>query len=149
MKILDVLYYYYYLIYTKVIPDEEPNVTTIFCLGFSFGYPLFCVVNFILAFFCLETDLFLYITIIASPMLVLYLLYWKTARYKIVIRKKPMFLNSHIKTKIIVGIFFFISVSFMFWGAPLAKFIDEQIGCEQRVPVEQIIVKWIVGFFQQ
>lgn len=32
---MNVLYYYYYLFYTKVLPDDEPHATVIFTLSFS------------------------------------------------------------------------------------------------------------------
>ena len=80
MKILDVLYYYYYLIYTKVIPDDEPNATAIFCLGASFGFELLCVMYFFLLFFCLEIGKYAYYFVAGFPIITLYFLYWRTGK---------------------------------------------------------------------
>ena len=149
MKILDVLFYYYYLIYTKKIATTTPIETAIFCLGASFGFELLCIIDFIITFFCLEIREISYL-IGLFPIVTLYFLYWRTGRYKKVLKQKPKFFNSHKKTKVIVGIFFIFTASSLVWQPILIKYIrDEKIDCKQRIVVEDVVKEKIISLFSE
>jgi len=95
---MNVLYYYYYLFYTRVLPDDEPHATVIFTLSFSesllvnysidlVGAHLFC--KFLLGKWSM-------IIIFVMIMVVNYLIYHKTGKNKKVVENKPKFFNSRV-----------------------------------------------------
>lgn len=49
MKILNVLYFYYYLFYKKILKDEQPIFTTTFTFSFSISLLVNGIVNIVLA----------------------------------------------------------------------------------------------------
>ena len=149
MKFLDVLFYYYYLIYTKEITTTTPLETTIFCLGFCMGFPLFCIIDFILTFFCLEVGQIAYFLIAGFPIITLYFLYWRTGRYRQVLKQKPKFFNSHKKTKVIVGVFFVFTASFMLWGVFPVHALGNYLGCDNRTAIDDIVKEKITSLFSK
>ena len=138
------------MIYTKVIPDDEPNATAIFCLGASFGFELLCVMYFFLLFFCLEIGKYAYYFVAGFPIITLYFLYWRTGRYKKVLKQKPKFFNSHKKTKVIVGIFFIFTASALVWQPILIEcLVEDKIDCKQRIVVEDVVKEKIISLFSK
>lgn len=114
---MNVLYYYYYLFYTRVLPDNEPHATVIFTLSFSesllvnymidfAGVHLFC--KFLLGKWSM-------ISIFVLIIVINYLIYHRTGKNKEIVEKKPKFLNSNKASTIITGTFFLITTSFLFW----------------------------------
>lgn len=90
---MNVLYYYYYLFYTKVIPDNEPHATVIFTLSFSLGLLVNGILKICLAlFFCERYDGWPAIGIILGIMFINYLLYFRSGKRFKIIEAKPQFL---------------------------------------------------------
>ena len=125
---MNVLYYYYYLFYTRVLPDDEPHATVIFTLSFSesllvnysidlVGAHLFC--KFLLGKWSM-------IIIFVMIMVVNYLIYHKTGKNKKVVENKPKFFNSNIASIAITGVFFLITTSFLFWMADYLMYVIDQ-----------------------
>jgi len=114
---MNVLYYYYYLFYTKVIPDNEPHATVIFTLSFSLGLLVNGVLKICLALlFCESYNEWPAIGITLLIMLVNYLLYFKSGKCFKIVEAKPRFFNSNEGSILITVIFFLTSASFLFWG---------------------------------
>ena len=133
MKILDVLYYYYYLFYTKIIPEDEPNATVIFTLGTSCSFPLGMLLDCVLSYNCYYSNPYLLCSVGILLMALFYFLYYRTERYKKVIKAKPKFFGSHRKTIVLVAIFEFSMLSFLFWGPIVSKNIFDECDCKKEL----------------
>lgn len=116
---MDVLYYYYYLFYTRVLPDDEPHATVIFTLSFSEALLVNYTVDFIVVHLLCKYLLSKWsmIVIFLLIMGINYLIYHRTGKNKEVVERKPKFFGSN-KASIVVTIFFFlVTTSFLFWAA--------------------------------
>jgi len=50
---MKILYYYYYLFYTKILPDDQPHLTVIFCLSLMESFILNGLLNIVsILLFC-------------------------------------------------------------------------------------------------
>ena len=113
------------------------------------GFPLFCIIDFILTFFCLEVGQIAYFLIAGFPIITLYFLYWRTGRYRQVLKQKPKFFNSHKKTKVIVGVFFVFTASFMLWGVFPVHALGNYLGCDNRTAIDDIVKEKITSLFSK
>lgn len=72
---IDVLYYMYYLFYSKKLKEADPHWSTIWFLGIFFSYWVFCAIDlFLLFFFLYSISLECALTIFFLGVL---LFYWK------------------------------------------------------------------------
>jgi len=133
MKILDVLYYYYYLFYTKIIPEDEPNATVIFTLGASCSFPMGMLLDCVLSYNCYYSNTYLLFSVSIVFWALFYFLYYRTKLYKKVIQARPKFFGSHRKTIITVFLFFLVTASFMFWGPIVSKNIFDECDCKKEL----------------
>ena len=114
---MDVLYYYIYLFYVKVISDNQPHSNTIWALGFLFSL----IINFSLDmglafFFGYSLSVFQMVSITALLMLLFYFKYYKSGRGKQIVKKeKPKFFGSNTASIILTVLFFLISMLFLFF----------------------------------
>jgi len=116
---MDVLYYYYYLFYTRVLSDDEPHATVIFTLSFSEALLVNYTVDFIAVHLLCKYLLSKWsmIVIFLLIMGINYLIYHRTGKNKEVVERKPKFFGSN-KASIVATIFFFlVTTSFLFWAA--------------------------------
>ncbi len=125
---MDVLYYYYYLFYTRVLPDDEPHATVIFTLSFSEALLVNYTVDFI-AVHLLCKYLLSKWSMIAILLLIIginYLIYHRTGKNKEVVERKPRFFGSNTASIIITLLFFVITTSFLFWAADYMMYVLDQ-----------------------
>jgi len=99
---MDVLYYYIYLFYVKVISDNQPHSNTIWALGFLFSLIINFSLDMGLAFFFGYTlSVFQMVSIAALLMLLFYFKYYKSGRGKQIVKKeKPKFFGRYSKGNI-------------------------------------------------
>lgn len=116
MKVFDVLYYYFYLFYDRVLPggrfDISFNVCSAIAICFAF-IPAFLLDVIILKVYCKTMNILLWVV----PFAISYYFfnkYYNAKRVKKILKEKPKFFNNH-KLTIYIAVFFFLfTLSFMF-----------------------------------
>lgn len=106
--IIKILYYYFYLFYTKILPDDQPHTTVIFTLGLTFSFVSNALINITLAyFFKFALNKYEMIGVFLLIILILYFSLYKNGKgKKIVSIEKPKLYNNTIS--IIATLLFFI-----------------------------------------
>ena len=114
---MDVFYYYIYLFYAKVMPDDYPHLNTVWALGVTSAFIINGMIDIPLAYFfnCyLSTIQKVIIMIIV--MTLFYLKYDRSGKgIRIVKKEKPKFFGSKIASIILTVLFFLISMLFLFF----------------------------------
>src|SRR5690606_21941362 len=116
MKFLEVLYYYFYLFYDRVLPggrfDIHFNVYSSVALCFVY-IPAFLLKIIILKITCKPMNLILWMVPFFISMY-FFNKYYNPKRVKKILKEKPKFFNNH-KLTIYIAVFFFLfTLSFMF-----------------------------------
>jgi hypothetical protein len=123
---MNVIYYYYYLFYTKVLPDDQPHSTVIYTLGFTLGLIVNFAIDLVLSIiFKIHQSKWTMIGVAGFIILILYLHYYRSGKGFKVIVEKPMFKNSHKLSIAITLMVFFLGLISMFMEAFLIKYIIE------------------------
>ena len=121
---IKVLYYYYYLFYTKILPDNQPHATVIFTLSLTLSFILNVLINITLAYF-LQFALNQYemIVVFLFIILILYYSFYKNGKGKrIVSIEKPKLYNNTISI-IATLLFFILGIICLFIDPDLTRFI--------------------------
>ena len=114
---MDVFYYYIYLFYAKVMPDDYPHLNTVWALGFIFSLIINGLIDIPLAYFfnCYLSTI-QKVIIIIIVMTLFYLKYDRSGKgIRIVKKEKPKFFGSKIASIILTVLFFLISMLFLFF----------------------------------
>lgn len=121
---MNVFYYYYYLFYTKVLPDNQPHSTVIFTLSFTLSLIVNCIVNVALAYF-LNVSLRKWemIGIFAFITLLLYLAYYRNGKGKRIVKEKPKLFKSNVVSIVLTVLLFLIGILTLFLQADITKSI--------------------------
>lgn len=115
--IYKVYFYYYYLLYTRIIPDATPYSTSIFVFGMLISYVASGTIDIIsILLYCKGIGVYSMLGITILSLILSYLLYKKYGGKKI-ISEKPLFFNSHGLSLAIVSISSLAIISWLFWGA--------------------------------
>jgi len=124
---MDVLYYYIYLFYVKVMSDNQPHSRTVWALGAASSFIINFSLDMGLAFFFGYTlSVFQMISIAVLLMLLFYFKYYKSGRGKQIVKKeKPKFFGSNTASIILTILFFLISMFFLFFSADIVREILE------------------------
>ena len=125
---MDVFYYYIYLFYVKVMPDDYPHSNTVWALGAASSFIINFSLDMGLAFFFGYTlSVFQMVSIAALLMLLFYFKYYKSGRGKQIVKKeKPKFFGSNTASIILTILFFLISMFFLFFSADIVREILEK-----------------------
>ena len=123
---MDVLYYYIYLFYAKVMPDDYPHLNTVWALGYLFSLIINGLIEIPLAYFfnCYLSTIQKVIIIIIVITL-FYLKYDRSKGIRIVKKEKPKFFGSKIASIILTVLFFLIGMLFLFFKADVVREILE------------------------
>ena len=114
---LNILYYYYYLFYTRVLPDNQPHLTVIFTLSFSLSLLINGLLSIILVYVSnYNMSEYMMIGIFFIIMAVNYLVFYRTEKGKRLVKEKPKLLKSHRLSILFTLIFFLVTISFLFFG---------------------------------
>ena len=127
---MDVFYYYIFLFYAKVLPDDYPHSNTVWALGATFAFIINFSLDMVLAYFFGYTlSTFQMASITALLMLLFYFKYYKSGRGKRIVEKeKPKFFGSNTASIILTILFFLISMFFLFFSADIVREILEKGG---------------------
>ena len=125
---MDVLYYYIYLIYAKVMPDDYPHSNTVWALGFIFSLIINGLIDIPLAyFFNCYLSIIQKVIIIIIVMTLFYLKYDRSGKgIRIVEKEKPKFFGSNTASIILTILFFLIGMLFLFFKADVVREILER-----------------------
>lgn len=120
---MKVIYYYYYLFYTKVLPDNQPHATVIFTLGFILSLIINGVLNIFLAYkFGFALNHWEMIGILVLLIFILYLVFYKTGKGKRLVEiEKPKLCNSQFLSILLSLLLFIISMLFLFLEADITR----------------------------
>ena len=123
---MDVLYYYIYLFYVKVISDNQPHSRTIWALGVTSAFIINGLIDIPLTYFfnCYLSTIQKVIIIIIVITL-FYLKYDRSKGIRIVKKEKPKFFGSKIASIILTVLFFLIGMLFLFFKADVLRKILE------------------------
>lgn len=115
---ISTLYYYYYLFYKKILKDNEPHMLATLVLGFSFSLMVIAIINIIMAHL-LKIALGHYAMLAINLLMItiFYLTLHRTGKANEIVKKKPMFFNNHMLSKLITFLFFALTSSYLFWGS--------------------------------
>ncbi len=113
---MNVIYYYYYLFYSKILKDSEPHLLTTLVLSFSQSLLVNGVLEISIAnIFCIYISKWPMLIVLLLLIGVNYVYYHRTGKAKEIVKNKPMFFSSHRLSIIITLLFFIITASFLFW----------------------------------
>ena len=124
---MDVFYYYIFLFYAKVLPDDYPHSNTVWALGFIFSLIINGLIEIPLAYFfnCYLSTI-QKVIIIIIVMTLFYLKYDRSGKgIRIVKKEKPKFFGSKIASIILTVLFFLIGMLFLFFKADVVREILE------------------------
>jgi len=120
MKIIKILYFYYFSFYKKV--DDEPHAMTVFALSFSQSLLLEFIVQIIFAhFFCYFFSTWPMIAIGVVLLAINYFIFIKSGISKKIVKSPPPIIINQTCTKALVILFFIITFSFLFLTPILTK----------------------------
>lgn len=123
---MDVIYYYCYLFYKKILKEDEPHALTVWALGIGEGFFISVLIDILLIhFFCIKMDKWLMIGIGLICLLLNYFYFFKSSRGQRIIIYKPAFFGNRKISMILTIIFFIVLISSMFWGAICSKYLLE------------------------
>ena len=125
---MDVFYYYIYLFYAKVMPDDYPHSNTVWALGFIFSLIINGLIDIPLAyFFNCYLSIIQKVIIIIIVMTLFYLKYDRSGKgIRIVEKEKPKFFGSNTASIILTILFFLIGMLFLFFKADVVREILER-----------------------
>lgn len=127
MKLWDVLYYYYFVFYKKIIRDNDPHFGTVTALGCSQALLLNGTMDIIaLNYFCFKIMVAVQFLIAVIIIGINYLVFHKTGRAHTIIKSKPALLNNKVLSLVVSVLFFLITTSWLFWGSFYGKYLLER-----------------------
>ncbi len=124
---MDVFYYYIYLFYAKVMPDDYPHLNTVWALGVTSAFIINGLIEIPLAyFFNCYLSAIQKVIIMIIVMTLFYLKYDRSGKgIRIVKKEKPKFFGSKIASIILTVLFFLIGMLFLFFKADVLRKILE------------------------
>lgn len=124
---MDVIYYYCYLFYKKILKEDEPHALTVWALGCGEGFLTNALLySFLVYFFCIKTlNIWIMMSIVGLFVFANYRYFYKSGRAKKIEKEKPMFFSSRKISILITIIFFTVLISSIFWGPFLIKYLKD------------------------
>jgi len=123
---MDVIYYYYYLFYTRIIKDNEPHMLTILAISATEGFALNMLIQVALILYqCKQISSLLWISIIVLINIFNYYYYYKSGRSIRIIKKRPMFFSNNRISILLTVLFFIVLGTSIIWGSILTKYLLE------------------------
>ena len=125
---MNVFYCYYYLFYTKVLPDNQPHSTVVFTLSFSLSLIINGIVNVVLAYlFSVSLKKWEMIGIFTFITLLIYFAYYRSGKGKRIVTEKPKLFNSNKISIIFTALLFLLGILALFLQADITRSIINAI----------------------
>ena len=119
---MDVIYYYYYLFYIRIIKENEPHMLTILAISATEGFILNIIVEVAsILYHCKQTNGLIWMSIICLANMFNYLYFYKSGRAIKIIKEKPMFFSNNHISIILTFLFFIVFSTSIIWGSILTK----------------------------
>ena len=121
---MDVFYYYIFLFYAKVMPDDYPHTNTVWALGATSVFIVNGLIDIPLAYFfnCYLSTI-QKVIIIVIMLLLFYFKYYKSGRGKQIVEKeKPKFFGSKTVSIILTILFFLLFFAYQHTIASLVYY---------------------------
>ena len=115
---MSILYYYYYLFYTKVLPDDQPHSTVVFCISLMESFiinGLLNIASILLSRYNISK--WPMIGVLIAIIISNYQIYYRSKRMERIIDEKPKLFNSNIAS-VVFSLFFFLFSLLMIVTAP-------------------------------
>lgn len=104
---MSILYYYYYLFYTKVLPEDQPHFTVIFCLSLMESFIINGLLNIVsILLFCYYIAKWPMIGVLIAILIANYKIYYLSKRMEHIIVEKPKLFNNNIASVVLSLVFF-------------------------------------------
>jgi len=114
---MEVLYYYYYLFYSKILKDNEPHLLTILAFSASEGFAINGLLDiFFIKTYCFPIGKWAMIFIVLLFVLFNYIVFFKSGRSQKIVKLKPKIFGNHRLSILLTFVFFIVTISFIFWG---------------------------------
>ncbi|SDF98759.1 hypothetical protein SAMN05421827_102327 [Pedobacter terrae] len=121
------LYYYYYLFYTKILPDDQPHSTVIFCLSIMESFIVNGLLNIIsITIFCYNIPKWPMLVVTGAIMLLNFQIYYRSKKMEKIIAEKPKLFNSNAASVVFSVTFFLFSLSMIVTAPFYSKYLLER-----------------------
>lgn len=122
---LRVLYYYYYLFYTKVLVQPEPHFVTVLALSASEGFLINYSIDFLSAHLLCKVfhEMWYKLLMVVILLMINFWYYSKQGIDKKIVKERPKILGSHALSITVTLTFFLVTTSFLFWMADYLKVV--------------------------
>lgn len=122
MYLLDVIYYHYFLFYTKLKIDPEPHFATVLSIGFSQSLLINGVMDIIaLKWFCYQIPVWIQFSLHVLVVYLNYLAYQRGNKGSRIVNEKPVICGNKSLSIIVALLFFLSTMSWLFWGPIYGK----------------------------
>lgn len=113
---MDVIYYYYFLFYKKVLKEDYPHLVARLALSASEGFATMAICHILfIRYFCYELNKYHLLSIIIIFLVLNYSYFYRTGRDINIEKNKPQFFGSHKTSIVLTIIFFMVTTAFLFW----------------------------------
>lgn len=124
-KFIRALYYYYYLAYTRFIPDPSPRGTTVFVLGFSVASILYSILDCIFCYYHNPIFMDNYILSVLIIIGLFYILYFRKRIHNSILKERPILFNNKKLTIFLVIGYTIFSMASIIIGMVVSRFLWE------------------------
>ena len=129
-RVFKLIYYHYYLFYSKIWKDSTPDFTARLGISASQTFFLFGIINLVSnTIFCIKFGKWLMLSLGLGIFLLNTLVFFKQSEVIKILREKPLFFESRQISIIISWIFFFFSISILFWLPIVMDYLSHSFGC--------------------
>ncbi len=126
---LDVMFYYTQLQYNLLLKNISPSNQPAIILGAIIGFPLALLIDSIyVQLYCSPPPAWIFISVCFGCIFLMLKIYEWNNRKEKVVKKKPMFFNSKKISLFITITIELISLTALFLGGPIGKYLLEQCG---------------------
>ena len=113
---MNLLYYYYFLFYTEIIPEDDPHTITMLTLSLSESFLVIGILEILSVHLaCDPFNVWIKLAIYFTIYLINYYYYSKSGKCKEIVISKPILFKSKNKSILIVALFFISTASFFMW----------------------------------
>jgi len=124
---MSILYYYYYLFYTKILPDDQPHSTVIFCLSLMESFIINGFLNIVsILLFCYNISKWPMVGVLIAIVIINYKIYYKSRRMDCIIVEKPKLFNSNTASVVLSVVFFLFSLLMIVTAPFYSKYLLER-----------------------
>lgn len=129
MFVLDVMYYYTQRLYNSLLKNISPSNQPAIILSSFIAFPLALLVDSIyIHIYCTPPPPWIFISVCFGFIILMLKIYeWDNRKDKI-LKKKPLFFESKKLTLFIYILINVLSLSALFMGGPIGKYLLEQCG---------------------